>query len=120
MFDVDPAPPALDRAADRLKADFVVGLVALDTGVHGGQIRSPRRRDSVAARARHVAMYLAHVGYGWPLHRVAGAFGRDRSTVSHACHVVEDLREDRGFDARLAALEDCLKVAPAAPAPLPV
>lgn len=118
MYDTDPGGNVLERAADRLKADFLVGLVALDTGVHGGQIRSPRRRDNGAARARHIAMYLAHVGYSWPLHRVAGAFGRDRSTVSHACHVVEDLREDRGFDARLDALEDCLKAAPITPAPL--
>ncbi|HEX8232771.1 MAG TPA: helix-turn-helix domain-containing protein [Caulobacteraceae bacterium] len=105
-------------AADRLRADFLFGLVALDTGIHAVEIQS-ERRSPTATRARQIAIYLAHVGFGWPLHRVACAFARDRSTVSHACHIVEDMREDRAFDARLNALEGCLKAAPATPAPLP-
>jgi hypothetical protein len=32
-------------------------------------------------------------------------FGRDRTTVSHACRVIEDSRDDIWLDCRLAALE---------------
>ena len=31
--------------------------------------------------------------------------GRDRTTASHACRVIEDLRDNHGFDALLHAME---------------
>ena len=104
-----------EQAVDRLRVDFLAGLVALDTGVHVRRIRADGR-DAEIARARQIAMYLAHVGFGWPLQRVGSVFGRHPTTVSRACHVVEDLREDKGFDIRLTALEDCVKAAPEMPA----
>jgi chromosomal replication initiation ATPase DnaA len=48
------------------------------------------------------------------LGRVAAVFGRDRSTVSHACRVIEGRREDPRFNRWLEALE---RAAAAAPAP---
>jgi chromosomal replication initiation ATPase DnaA len=39
----------------------------------------------------------------------ARAFGRDRSTVSYACHRIEDEREDPAFDERLDALERLIR-----------
>lgn len=62
-----------------------------------------------AAFARQIAMYLMHVVYGLTLHQVGMAFGRDRSTVSYACHRVEDLREDPRFDHHLRQLETLLR-----------
>ncbi len=56
------------------------------------------RGSPAEARARQVAMYLLRASLGMSLSRVARAFGRDRSTVSHACHVIEDLRDDPDFD----------------------
>lgn len=50
-------------------------------------------------------MYLAHVGFSLSAESVARQFRRDRSTVAHACRVVEDNRDDRWFDCRVAALE---------------
>jgi hypothetical protein len=32
-------------------------------------------------------------------------FGRDRTTASHACRVIEDLRDDPGLDGLLDAME---------------
>ena len=64
------------------------------------------------AFARQVAMYLAHVTFELNLARVGFAFGRDRSTASHACQIVEDRRDDPAFDAWLDGLEDCLRTAP--------
>jgi hypothetical protein len=43
---------------------------------------------------------------------VGQAFGRDRTTAGHACAVVEGLRDDKLFDARLEDLEACLRAAP--------
>lgn len=62
-------------------------------------------RTRRATFVRHVAMYLAHVGLGVPMGEIGNAFGRDRTTVTHACHLIEDRRDDRGFDAMLDRLE---------------
>jgi chromosomal replication initiation ATPase DnaA len=98
--------------ADASQAGFVLDLVALATGVPAGHLRSPTRNHARAARARQIAMYLAYVGYSWPLARVGKAFGRDRTTAGYACRLIEDLRDDRAFDAELERLEDCLRAAP--------
>lgn len=58
-----------------------------------------------AAFARQVAMYLAHIGFEQSFETISRVFDRDRTTVSHACHVVEDGRDDIWLDCRLEALE---------------
>jgi hypothetical protein len=57
------------------------------------------------ALARQVAMYLAHVGCGLTLTEVGHLFHRDRTTVAHACVLIEDRRDDAGFDRALELLE---------------
>lgn len=65
-----------------------------------------RSRGRLAvARARQIAMYLAHVMLGRSLTDIGLAFGRDRTTVSYACGLIEDMRDDRGFDEEICALE---------------
>jgi len=59
--------------------------------------RQSRGRASVAF-ARQVAMYLGHVTFGISMHDVGEIFGRDRTTVAHACAVIEDARDDPCFD----------------------
>lgn len=103
-----------DPRRDRVVAAFVTHAVALATGVSPAEIASNGRRSKAAARARQIAIYLAHVNFNWPLIRVAFAFDRDRTTCGHACHRIEDLREDAAFDARMLALEACVKQAPEA------
>lgn len=69
------------------------------------QMRHATRGCAKAARARQVAMYLAHVGLQFSLSALARYFGRDRTTIAHACRVIEDARDERSFDALLDALE---------------
>ena len=71
-------------------------------------VAAPRGSRRIS-RARHVAIYLAHVTLGLPLVLVASRFRRDRSTAAYACRLVEDLRERPAFDAALAALEIAAK-----------
>ncbi|MBA2124696.1 chromosomal replication initiator DnaA [Hyphomicrobium methylovorum] len=56
------------------------------------------------AFARQVAMYLAHVSCGMSLTEVGAMFGRDRTTVAHACLKVEYRRDDPTFDRSLDLL----------------
>ena len=51
-----------------------------------------------ACHRRQIAMYLSHVVLSVPYQTIAVAFGRDRTTVMHACSVVEDRRDDAGYD----------------------
>jgi chromosomal replication initiation ATPase DnaA len=50
-------------------------------------------------------MYLAHVVFGLSYTRVGICFGRDRTTVRHACALIEDRRDDPALELALAALE---------------
>lgn len=60
--------------------------------------------------ARQVAMYLVHVECGLSLTEAGHLFGRDRTTVAHACALVEDRRDDTDFDRAMHLLEGMLRL----------
>jgi chromosomal replication initiation ATPase DnaA len=70
-----------------------------------GDLAASTRRSPRSAFARQVAMYLAHVVCGLSLTEIGTLFRRDRTTVAHACSVVEDRRDDPDLDARIDHLE---------------
>ncbi|HMN37982.1 MAG TPA: helix-turn-helix domain-containing protein [Hyphomicrobium sp.] len=74
-------------------------------GVDQAQLSTFTRGVARAAHARQVAMYLAHVAGRMTLTDVGRMFGRDRTTVAHACAVIEDARDDPVFDRALDLLE---------------
>jgi hypothetical protein len=80
-------------------------LVARHRRVAVDALLSGSRREAPIALARQIAMYLMHVGYGRTYAEVGQFFGRDRTTVSHACAMIEELREGPGFDNELSQLE---------------
>jgi hypothetical protein len=67
-----------------------------------------RGRPAPIALARQMAMYLAHVAFRLSLTQVGQLFGRDRTTVAHACGVIEDLRDDQMIDRALTVLAAAL------------
>ncbi len=105
-------PDTQERDLDVRKAAFIIALVGMVMGIPMRDIASERRNHAPAARARQTAMYLACVTYQWPMSRIARAFDRDRTTVGYACRLIEDLRDDPGFDTMIEALEGCLRAAP--------
>jgi chromosomal replication initiation ATPase DnaA len=91
---ISPSAPA------RLAEAAVCGALQLPAGaLRTG--RGPRR----IAFARQLAMYLSHVGFGLTLTEVGACFDRDRTTVRHACALVEDRRDQPAFDLAVSALE---------------
>ena len=68
-------------------------------------LRHAARGKAPAARTRQTAMYLAHVVFGLSLTRVGISFGRDRTTVRHACRLVEETRDDARVEFGLSATE---------------
>lgn len=69
-----------------------------------GALRAGRGTHRIAF-ARQLAMYLTHVGFGLTLTEVGSCFERDRTTVRHACALVEDRRDRPTFDLAVSALE---------------
>lgn len=101
------------RAADEAAAQLAASIASYGLGVPEDEIIGLKRGSAQVAFARHVAMYLCHTGFELSLGRVAVAFARDRSTVAHACHAIEDRREEEQFDNWIGALEGMLRRAPA-------
>lgn len=66
--------------------------------------RPERDRRRERAHLTQISMYLCHVGLRLPQAAVGRGFGRDRTTVSYACSVVEDRRDDPGYDAFVVSL----------------
>lgn len=73
--------------------------------VGSGEINGGSRGAARAAHARQVAMYLAHITGHHSLTQVGRMANRDRTTVAHACAVIEDERDDPVFDEALNYLE---------------
>lgn len=95
--------PSTDEAA-RLRR-IIEGAIGDIFGVPKADLSKPSRGKARVALARQVAMYVAHVSCGLSLTHVGLIFARDRTTVAHACAVVEDKRDDRIFDSALELLE---------------
>jgi chromosomal replication initiation ATPase DnaA len=90
--------PSVPREAIEQAVVQVFGIAYKD-------LRRTTRGRAKVALARQVAMYLAHVGCGLSLTETGRLFERDRTTVAHACGVIEDRRDDPIFDRALDLLE---------------
>jgi chromosomal replication initiation ATPase DnaA len=95
--------------ADETRAGLALHLVAASTGVSMRALGQGQRLGMAPLRARRLAMYLAHVSFGWTVERVGHAFGMNRATASSACRWAEDQRENPALDAMLETLEGCLR-----------
>lgn len=103
------APKRADPAGERLLA-----LVVESQGVPLALLMHRSRCEAEVAMARQLAMYLMNVVLGRSFTDVGRFFGRDRTTVSHACALIEDARDDSAFDAMVDGLETKLLAEPAA------
>lgn len=97
-LDIPTVPSA---TACRIVRQLVLEMTALASE------RPLWRRDSrrSTCHVRQISMYVCHVVLQLSLSDIGAAFGRDRTTVGHACNVVEDRRDDAAFDAFVSAIE---------------
>jgi chromosomal replication initiation ATPase DnaA len=96
------------KSTQRL-CDVVALATAAAFAVPVDEMIAASRRSAYVAFARQSAMYLAHVTFGLSYSEIARAFGRDRTTASHACQLVENRRDDPAMDALLGSLEDACR-----------
>ena len=100
--------PALFLSAQRVGLAQTIAAQIYD--VSAAEMRAPTRGRPRAARARQIAIALARIVFDMSQKQLAVAFGRDRSTVCHACNLIARLREEDGeFDSTLRWMEGLLR-----------
>lgn len=97
-----PPPAALPlRMVCRIAAQITAEMLMLA----GSRVQMRRDRRRTLCHVRQIAMYVCHVVLQIPMVEIGRAFGRDRTTVGHACSVVEDRRDDPAYDELVSAVE---------------
>ena len=91
------------------RCDAAIDIIAALFDLPGRELRRAGRSTTDIARVRQIAMYVAHVVLQLNMGEVGRGFGRDRTTVLHACHLIEDLRDDPEFDRIVATAERVTK-----------
>jgi chromosomal replication initiation ATPase DnaA len=105
---------------NRTQIDVAVMVVARVFAVTPGDVMRTTRGRAGVALARQMAMYLAHVVGGLTLTDIGHHFRRDRTTVAHACRLIETKRDDPGFDRVVALLEGVVPAFANRPAASPI
>ena len=92
------------------RASLARFIVAQVYGVPVEEIRKPTRGRPHVARARQIAVHLARLVFVMSHKQLAREFGRDRSTIHHACYLIESMREASAeFDSTLRWMESLLR-----------
>jgi hypothetical protein len=107
-------PPSASGSALERKIELcecMIDIAAALFNVSGRDLRRPGRSSFGVSRVRQIAMYVTHVVLGLSMHEVGRGFARDRTTVLHACHLVEDMRDDADFDAIVVMTEKVARAA---------
>ena len=98
--------PESDRFLRHLVEHPVSGIFKVDHH----DLECVTRGRAPIAFARQVAMYLAHITLGLDFTAIGRLYGRDRTTVAHACLLVEERRENPYFDEALVLLEQAIRM----------
>jgi hypothetical protein len=101
------APGGSSHRGERIMevCEGMVDICAALFNVSSKELRQTGRCSAEVSRVRQIAMYVTHVSLGIAMHEVGRCFARDRTTVRHAVHLVEDLRDDPEFDRILVTTE---------------
>jgi chromosomal replication initiation ATPase DnaA len=107
MPPTDDTPQPTDRTAagGNGPAQTAIAVVAQVFAMPPSDLLRATRGRAGVALARQIAMYLAHVVGGQSLTDIGAHFRRDRTTVAHACRLIEARRDDPSFDRVVELLE---------------
>lgn len=87
---------------------LVIELVSSFFKVPVESLQGRTRGAAPICQARQICMYLLHTSLSISYPEIGNLFRRDRTTISHACMIVEDLRDDCDIDLNLTRLESIL------------
>lgn len=86
--------------------ELVLAIVSKETNVSRCDLLSASRGKANICVARQTVMYLMHTSMSCSYYEVADFLSRDRTTVSHGCRLIEDMRDDLKFDEKLSNMEN--------------
>lgn len=90
------------------QTNLVLSFVHLAHGVHPSYLIGPSRGSHKLSEARQVFQYLSHISFGHSYSELALVSRRDRTSIAHACHKIEDMRDDPKIDRALYFAEMAL------------
>jgi chromosomal replication initiation ATPase DnaA len=105
---VEAVAPDATLASREIRLEICEGMLDVASAlfnVSGRELRQPGRTSKSIARVRQIAMYVTHCTLGLTMTDIGTGFGRDRTTVLHACHLIEDMRDDIEFDRIVTTFE---------------
>ncbi|PPD14954.1 MAG: hypothetical protein CTY25_09195 [Methylobacterium sp.] len=100
--------PSVMELRTRLGPRLAEAVAANWQGCSLREMRAGTRSTARIAEARQLGMYLAHTLFHLTMTRTGTIFGRDRTTVRHACRLIEDQRDRPRVDEPLMVLEAAL------------
>lgn len=92
-----------------LMARFINQMVASAFGFSPDRLLKGDRGNAKVTRARHISIYLMHTCLSFSLTEIGKIYSKDRTTIGHACRVIEDLRDEPAFDDRILELEQTIQ-----------
>ncbi len=95
----------LERATMNYACGLSIATLSAVTNHPAKELTALTRSSPDIAFARQIAMYLAHTKFGISYAQVGAYFQRDRSTVAHACRLIEESRDDAGTDQYILRME---------------
>ncbi len=95
------------RRSERIMSicESMIDICAALYNVSSKELRQTGRTAAGVSRVRQIAMYVTHTTLRVSMPEVGRGFARDRTTVRHACHLIEDMRDDGDFDRTIVLTE---------------
>lgn len=87
---------------------LVIELASTFLSVSASNLKGRTRGTAQICQVRQICMYLLHTSLSIPYPDIGRMFCRDRTTISHACMIVEDLRDNEEIDESISRLESIL------------
>lgn len=100
-----PRQSQFSKEKEELLVRIAIQIVAMANGLRPEEITQPCRGTSNVSKARQIACYLLHTSLSLSLVDISSYFQKDRTTIGHACRLVEDWRDEPKFDDELIELE---------------
>ena len=91
--------------------NLILAVVSAKMDVRREDLKKSSRGKADICVARQCAMYLMHTALSCSYCEVASFFTRDRTTVSHACRLIEDMRDAPAFEDQLIQMEELILAA---------
>ncbi len=100
--------PAASELSQRIALE-AMEITSEACNIRLSDMKTSSRQRAAVAFARQLAMYLCHVVGQLPMSEISIIFRRDRTTVSYACHIIEDRRDSAFFNAQIEFMETAMR-----------